>query len=119
MARVQILEAELEKLRREMSRNSSNSGKPPSSDALTGRAAQGEERLSRAERRRQAREKAKKFMAERVRRHPGKQPGTTGAVLARVGRPDYSVDHVPEQSCHQDVGGRGPDRAWDGGRGCR
>lgn len=105
MARVQILEAELEKLRREVSRNSSNSGKPPSSDTLTERAAQGEERLSRAERRRQAREKAKKFMAERVRRRPGKQPGTSGAALARVGRPDYSVAHVPEQcrACGQSL----------------
>ena len=105
MARVQILEAELEKLRREMSRNSSNSGKPPSSDTLTERAAQGEERLSRAERRRQAREKAKKFMAERVRRRPGKQPGTTGAALARVDRPDYWVTHVPEQcrACRQSL----------------
>ncbi len=35
-------------------------------------------------------------MAERVRRRPGKQPGTTGAALARVGCPDYSVAHVPE-----------------------
>jgi transposase len=105
MARVQILEAELEKLRREMGRDSSNSGKPPSSDTVTERAAQGEQRLSRAERRRQAREKAKKFMAERVKRRPGKQPGTTGAALARVARPDYSVAHVPEQcrACGQSL----------------
>jgi transposase len=107
MARVQVLEAELEKLRREMSRNSSNSGKPPSSDTLTERAGQAEERLSRAERRRLAREKAKKFMAERVLRPPGKQPGTTGAALARVSRPDYSVAHVPAQcrACGQSLEG--------------
>jgi transposase len=107
MARVQILEAELEKLRREMSRNSSNSGKPPSSDTLTERAGQAEERLSRAERRRQAREKAKKFMAERVLRRPGKQPGTTGAALAKVSRPDHSVAHVVEQcrGCGQSLEG--------------
>ena len=70
MARVQLLEAELESLRREISRNSSNSGKPPSSDTLSERAAQAEERLSRAERRRQAREKAKKFLREPVSRCP-------------------------------------------------
>ncbi len=36
-------------------------------------------------------------MAERVLRRPGKQPGTSGAALARVGRPDHPVVHVPEQ----------------------
>lgn len=107
LARVQALEAELEKLRREMGRNSSNSGKPPSSDTLTERAAQGEERLSRADRRREAREKAKKFMRERVRRRPGKQPGTTGVTLARVSSPDRVVAHVPDQcrSCGHSLAG--------------
>ena len=105
VARVQLLETELESLRREISRNSSNSGKPPSSDTLSERAAQAEERLSRAGRRRQAREKAKKFLRERVRRRPGKQPGTTGTALARVGHPDHSVVYVPEKcaACGQNL----------------
>ncbi len=47
-AKLEALEAELEKLKREMGRNSSNSGKPPSSDTLGERAKQAEERLSRA-----------------------------------------------------------------------
>lgn len=65
-------------MRRELGRNSSNAGKPPSSDTLADRARQAEERLSRAERRRLAREKAKKFLKERVKRRPGKQPGAAG-----------------------------------------
>jgi hypothetical protein len=43
-----------------MGRNSGNSGKPPSGDTVTQRAEQQQERLSRQERRRQMREKAKK-----------------------------------------------------------
>ncbi len=39
-AKLDALEAELEKLKREMGRNSSNSGKPPSSDTLAERANQ-------------------------------------------------------------------------------
>ena len=64
-AKLEALQAELETLRRERERNSGNSGKPPSSDTLAERAKVTEERLSRAERRRLAREKAKRFMKER------------------------------------------------------
>jgi transposase len=78
-----------------MGRNSSNSGKPPSSDTLAERAKQAEERLSRADRRRLAREKAKKFLNERVGRRPGKQPGAAGAALAKVDSPDRAVVHAP------------------------
>jgi transposase len=94
-AKLDTLEAELEKLKREMGRNSSNSGKPPSSDTLGARAKQAEERLSRADRRRLAREKAKKFLNERVGRRPGKQPGAAGAALAKVDSPDRAVVHSP------------------------
>ena len=97
--RLEVLELELEKLRREMGRSSGNSGKPPSSDTVAQRAEQQQERLSRAERRRQMREKAKKFMAEKVKRRPGKQPGAAGAALARVEVPDRTEAHVPE-TCH-------------------
>jgi transposase len=94
-AKLEALEAELEKLKREVGRNSSNSGKPPSSDSLAERAKQTEDRLSRAERRRLAREKAKKFLNERVKRRPGKQPGAAGAALARAGAPDRVVVRAP------------------------
>jgi transposase len=97
MAKVEAMEAENDRLRRELGRSSSNSGKPPSSDTLTERAKQGEERLSRAERRRQAREKAKTFFSERVKRRPGKQPGAAGSALRQVGRPDRAEIHVPGQ----------------------
>ena len=96
-ARVQVLEAQLEKLGREMGRNSGNSGKPPSSDSVTQRAEQGQERLSRQERRRQMREKAKKFMSEKVERRPGKQPGAAGAALARAEVADHRELHVPDK----------------------
>jgi transposase len=99
MAKVEVLEAELEKLRRELGRNSANSGKPPSSDTLTDLATQADERLSRAERRRQAREKAKKFFTERVKRRPGKQPGARGVALRQVGQPDRVELHSPGQCC--------------------
>lgn len=107
VAKLEALEAELERLRRELGRNSSNSGKPPSSDTLTERAKQDEERLSRAERRRQAREKAKKFFSERVKRRPGKQPGTAGATLRQVDEPDRVQLHLPGQcgSCGQGLQG--------------
>lgn len=106
-AKLTGLEAELEKLRREKSRNSGNSGKPPSSDTLAERAAQAEERLSRAERRRRAREKAKKFFKERVGRRPGKQPGAAGAALAKVAGPDRTIVHVPDKCrcCGEDLEG--------------
>ncbi len=105
-AKLEALEAELEKLMREQGRNSSNSGKPPSSDSLADKRKQAEERLSRAERRRLAREKAKKFMKERVRRRPGKQPGAAGAGLARVDRPDRTVVYSPVSCarCGQSLG---------------
>ena len=96
-AKLESFQAELEKLRREMGRSSSNSGKPPSSDTLADRAKQAEERLSRAERRRLAREKDKKFFKERVGRRPGKQPGATGAALAKVAEPDRTVVHMPQK----------------------
>ncbi len=89
-----------------MGRNSSNSGKPPSSDTLGERANQAEERLSRAERRRLARDKAKKFLNERVTRRPGKQPGAAGAALAKVDSPDRAVVHSPVSCarCGQSLG---------------
>ena len=51
--------------------------------------------MGRAERRRRAREQAKKLQAERPERQPGKQPGDPGAYLAKVPDPDRMVVHVP------------------------
>jgi transposase len=90
------LTARVAELEHELSRHSGNSGKPPSSDNLTQRAAQNEERLSRAERRRRAREAAKK-LTERgePKRRPGKQPGDPGTTLERRDDPDEVVVHAP------------------------
>ncbi len=70
--------AELERL---LGRNSSNSSKPPSSDAGTVKSARGEN-ASRAARRAMARKQ-------------GKQPGTPGATLSRVADADVVVVHRP------------------------
>lgn len=96
---VEALEAELERLRREQSKHSGNSGKPPSSDTVTQRGKQEEERLSRAERRRRARAKAKELMKEKPKRSPGKQPGEAGTNLASVAAPDRVEVHAPGNCC--------------------
>ena len=96
-AALEIAEARIAKLERELGRDSSNSGRPPSSDTLADKANQAERRLGRAERRRKAREQAKKLATEPKRR-PGKQPGEPGTTLERVAEPDAVVDHVP-QAC--------------------
>ena len=71
---LQALEVELESLPR-TGRDSSNPGKPPSSDTLAQRATLGREWLSCAERRRQARETGQEVLL-RTKRRPGqKDPG--------------------------------------------
>lgn len=104
-AAIEALEAEVERLRREGSKHSANSGKPPSSDTVTQRAEQQQERLSRAERRRRARAKAKKLMGEQPKRRPGKQPGEPGANLAQVAGPDRVLAHRPQRcaGCGDDL----------------
>lgn len=62
---------------------------------MTQRAQQEEERLSRAERRRRARAKAKELVADQPKRRPGKQPGEAGTNLAAVADPDRIVLHKP------------------------
>ena len=93
---VVVLTARIAELKHELSRHSGNSGEPPSSDNLTQRATQNEERLSRAERRRRAREAAKK-LTERAepKRRPGKQPGDAGTTLETCDDPDEIVVHTP------------------------
>lgn len=83
------LRVEIEDLKRRVSQDSSNSSRPPSSDPP----------LSRAERRRRAREKAK----ELSRRKPGGQPGHEGKHRPMVAaeRLDRRTEHLPE---HCDCG---------------
>lgn len=92
-------EARVVELERELSRHSGNSGRSPSGDTLPQRAAQVEERLSRAERRQRARAKAKELMrGGEPKRRPGKQPGEEGKTLEMVAAPDSLESHVP-QAC--------------------
>lgn len=74
------LAARVEELEAELGRHSQNSGKPPSSDSVTERAAQNARRRS---------------QRRPSRRKPGKQPGTDGKHLARVDTPDHTVVHRP------------------------
>lgn len=74
----------------ELGRNSQNSSKPPSADAVA-------PRQSRAERRAAARAQG---------RRQGKQPGAPGASLARR-IPDETLTHAPEscRGCGADLNG--------------
>lgn len=103
---VEVLEARILVLEREAGRDSSNSGRPPSSDTLTDKKDQAERRQSRAERRRTARAKAKKLSEAKPARRPGKQPGEPGASLARVEEPDVVEVHEPGScwGCGADLG---------------
>lgn len=100
--------ARVAELERELGRHSGNSGKPPSSDTVTQRREQAEERLSRAERRRRARAKAKDLLdpKEATKRRPGKQPGDPGSRLEMTDNPDAVVEHRPDQcsGCGGDLG---------------
>lgn len=88
--RVRVLEAqlvlvvgkvvELEKL---LGRNSSNSSKPPSSDA-------GSTKSTRSE-------NANRSTRRAMGRKQGKQPGASGYTLSRVTEPDVVVTHRPER----------------------
>jgi transposase len=89
------LRCRVAELEAELRGHSGNSGKPPSSDTLTQRAEQMEERLSRAERRRRARAVAKQLM-KKVKRRPGKQPGEAGKTLVMVDYPDEIFVHAPD-----------------------
>ena len=89
---VAVLAGKLADLEKLLGRNSSNSSKPPSSDAGTAKSAR-PENASRAARRAMARKQ-------------GKQPGAPGATLSRVPDPDVVVVHRPVRC-------RGCDRGLD------
>ena len=76
------LEARITELERQASRNSGNSGKPPSRDPA-------------AERQRQAEERAKRSGGSK--RAKGKQRGTKGAGPAFSEHPDTVIDHRPAE----------------------
>jgi len=103
---IETLEARIAGLERAAGRDSSNSGRPPSSDSLAAKAKQGERREGRAERRRKARAKAKKLSQPKPVRKPGKQPGAPGSTLGYVTDPDEVIDHVPGccRGCGHDLG---------------
>ena len=65
-------------LERQLGLNSSNSGKPPSSDGLKKKPA----RVS--------------SLRERSGKKPGGQPGHPGKTLSRTETPDVTVDHFPD-----------------------
>ncbi len=80
-----VLREEIEELKRRVSQDSTNSSRPPSSDPPK----------SRAERRREAREKLKKLSQ----REPGGQPGHEGKhrSLVPAERVDRRTGHLPER----------------------
>lgn len=79
---LESLQARIDKLEREASRDSNNSSKPPSSDTLTQRAAQAARREG--------------WKKEKGTRKAGKQPGAPGRHLAQVDDPDVIVRRRPD-----------------------
>jgi transposase len=76
---IEVLQARVAELERQLGKHSGNSSKPPSSDGLAKPPAPTRERRGARGRR------------------PGKQPGAPGAHLARVSQPDEVIWHVPDR----------------------
>jgi transposase len=87
---IEVLQARVAELERQLGKHSGNSSKPPSSDGLAKPPAPTRERRGGARGRR-----------------PGKQPGAPGAHLAQIAEPDQVVEHVPQRcgGCGQDLDG--------------
>ncbi|MEO5876922.1 MAG: DUF6444 domain-containing protein [Streptosporangiaceae bacterium] len=79
---VETQAATIEELRRQVGRNSSNSGKPPSSDPVFDKQAKGRDRSLR----------------QVGKRRPGKQPGEDSATMNLVDDPDETIVCAPS-SC--------------------
>lgn len=73
---IKELQARVAELERQVGRNSRNSSAPPSSDGLA--------------------KPPPRSMRGRSGRRPGKQPGSPGAALSQVERPDRRVKHFPK-----------------------
>jgi transposase len=76
---VSVLMVRVVELERRLGLNSSNSGKPPSSDGLN----------------KPKREKRTRSLREASGKPPGGQKGHKGETLRQVAEPDRTVDHVP------------------------
>lgn len=83
-ARILRLEERVRDLENRLSKNSSNSGKPPSSDGLG---------------------KKPKSLREQSGKKPGGQPGHEGRTLNQRADPDHIVLHTPSncENCHADL----------------
>jgi len=93
MAENAALKARIAELERRLGLNSSNSGKPPSSDGL--------KKAGRV-----------RSLRERSGRTPGGQKGHKGETLRQVVEPDQVVDHFPS-TCSECGAGLTPDMAED------
>src|SRR2546430_1915006 len=90
LARLTELEGVVAALHAQLGRDSSNSGKPPSSDSpFTKKPA------------------AKRSMRTRSGKPQGKQPGASGATLRLVDDPDHTITHTPPvcAGCGQGLAG--------------
>src|SRR3954466_12893596 len=77
---IAVLLARVAELERRLDLNSSNSGKPPSSDGLQ----------------KPKREPRTRSLRERSGKPPGGQTGHKGETLRQVDAPDYTVEHYPD-----------------------
>ena len=77
-AQIVSLLARVAELERRLGLNSSNSGKPPSSDGLAKPSLRGGR------------------LRERSGKRPGGQPGHPGKTLRQIETPDVTLDHFPE-----------------------
>jgi transposase len=83
--------ARIEELERQRGRNSSNSGRPPSSDPVFDKPARPRSRSSRSA----------------SGRRPGKQPGEGGSTMRLVAHPDETIECPPAEcaGCGADLAG--------------
>lgn len=88
-ARIVVLEAEVDDLKRRLAQNSRNSSRPPSSDGL-------------------AKPPAPRSLRRRSGRKPGGQPGHDGGHLEMVADPDEVLEHAVTgcDRCGRDLAGR-------------
>jgi len=77
---IAVLMAQVAELERQLGLNSSNSGKPPSSDGLS----------------KPKREKRTRSLREASGKPPGGQKGHRGGTLRQVAEPDTTIDHLPD-----------------------